>query len=315
MRALAGPGSRPSQMIPSRTVLKPSCVRVRASAAVKRRPGSSASGESTYASRGPWAGPTHGVPASGMSTEPPPHLATRLTPWSCSARPCASVRYGPPGALTVPPAQPSAWATPEAAPTSAAAAISATARLMGRRRTAARLYPSRQTGRRVCSAPAGPAATRLQRPGRWNRVGAATGPGCGPGERDKRVPRTQVSHENHVGMENAPNVAGRRRFAAFPRSPPGPHPTRSQAMPFDPLTHRASAGPSTAEPATAAGPAPTHRRPTSCPCSHRSSARTADPQPWWRTSTRAPPGSTHLSPHCMRATMAGSRSEPFSVSR
>ena len=99
-------------MIPSRTTLKPSRATVRASAAVKRRPGSCAVGESTKASRGPCAGPTHGVPAAVVSTAPPPHLATRLAPCSSSVRPSASVRYGPPLAWTIPArAQPSAAAT------------------------------------------------------------------------------------------------------------------------------------------------------------------------------------------------------------
>ena len=250
-----------------------------------------------------------------MSTEPPPHLATRLTPWSCER---AALRVGEvraAGGLDGAGARPAVGVGhPAPAPTSAAA-ISATARLMGRRRTAARLYPSRQTGRRAVLGPCGAcgypatAATRVDRVGRCDRTPAADLENVG-----KRVRRRQVSHENPCGsMEMSANR--RRGSRGLSRSPgrqrrPSPTPPKQCRSPaHGPAQHGT---PTTTAQRRASS---NSSRPTSCPCSHRSSARTADPQPWWRTSTRAPPGSTHLSPHCMRATMAGSRSEPFSVSR
>src|ERR1700733_8051810 len=76
----AGPGSSPSQITPRRTTVKPTRARVWASRAVNRRPGSFAVGVRTNAGWEPRIGPTQGCPAAFVATDPPPHLATRLTP-------------------------------------------------------------------------------------------------------------------------------------------------------------------------------------------------------------------------------------------
>jgi predicted dinucleotide-binding enzyme len=54
---------------------------------------------------------------------------------------------------------------------------------------------------------------------------------------------------------------------------------------------------------------------TAWPAAQRSSTATGSSQSRWRSSTGPPRSSSHLSPHCIRATSAGNRSAPFSVSR
>ena len=109
---------------------------MRASAAVNRRPGSAAVGESTNASRSPWAGPTQGVPGAFVSWAPP-HLATRLTPCSSRRRPAESVRNGPARACTMPsvaqlPADDAALAVDDPKHTSATSRPSASVSVDGR---------------------------------------------------------------------------------------------------------------------------------------------------------------------------------------